>query len=176
MSCLAKVWEQPVRRSKDDWKRSTTLNRRLTAPMESPFALMRWVEPSLSMWKVAVPAGKTRQSTPYESVWCCGRYCCCGAGSGGDGCARQTLIARRLRRRKDSRLKYVPRAWSPFVRRSVGGKRALLKRKKASMPDEQFDQQHCVNADRTQSGMVLAVESTGEARARYRWATGTCLP
>ena len=33
------------------------------APMSAPFALMCSVFPSVSRWKVAVPAGKTRQST-----------------------------------------------------------------------------------------------------------------
>jgi hypothetical protein len=36
-------------------------------------------------------------------------------------------------------------------------KRALLKRKEGSMPDEQLDQQHGIDTDGAQNGIVFAV-------------------
>src|ERR1035437_4012623 len=48
---------------KVDWKRSPTWNSRLMAPMVSALAVMRSRSPFASKWMMAVPAGKTRQST-----------------------------------------------------------------------------------------------------------------
>ena len=62
-SCLAKLVEQPVVRLKYDSKRSFTRKSRFTAPIDSPVATMCCKAPACSRWMVAMPAGKTRQST-----------------------------------------------------------------------------------------------------------------